>query len=62
MITAVKEKVSIPVITAGAIETGRKMVGAIILGTDAVKIGTRVNANHKASCHLYFKNAVVFIS
>jgi len=62
LIPAVKEKIIILVFAAGAIATGRKMVVAIILGTDAVKIGTRVNVNHKASCHLNFKNAVVFIS
>jgi len=62
LIPAVKEKIIILVFAAGAIATGRKMVVAIILGTDAVKIGTRVNANHKASCHLNFKSAVVFIS
>ena len=62
MIPAVKEKIIIPVIAAGTIATGRKMLVAMILDTDAVQIGTRFIANHKASCHLNFKNAVVFIS
>ncbi len=59
LIPAVKEKVSIPVIAAGGIATGRQMLAAMILGASAVQIGSRFVASHEASCHLNFKNAVI---
>jgi len=59
LIPAVKEKVSIPVIAAGGIATGRQMLAAMVLGSDAVQIGSRFIATHEASCHLNFKNAVI---
>lgn len=59
LIPAVKEKVSIPVIAAGGIATGRQMLAAMILGASAVQIGSRFVASHEATCHLNFKNAVI---
>ena len=59
LIPAVKEKVTIPVIAAGGIATGRQMLAAMVLGADAVQIGSRFIASHEASCHLNFKNAVI---
>ena len=59
LIPAVKEKVTIPVIAAGGIATGRQMLAAMVLGASAVQIGSRFIASHEASCHLNFKNAVV---
>ena len=56
---SVKEKVSIPVIAAGGIATGRQMLAAMVLGASAVQVGSRFIASHEASCHLNFKNAVI---
>ncbi|MFN0082533.1 MAG: NAD(P)H-dependent flavin oxidoreductase [Ferruginibacter sp.] len=59
LIPAVKEKVSIPVIAAGGIATGRQMFAAMALGASAVQVGSRFVASYEASCHINFKNAVI---
>lgn len=59
LIPAVKEKVSIPVIAAGGIATGRQMLAAMVLGACAVQIGSRFVVSEEASCHINFKNAVI---
>lgn len=59
LIPSVCEKVSIPVIAAGGIATGRQMLAAMVLGASAVQVGSRFVASHEASSHINFKNAVV---
>ena len=59
LIPSVCEKVSIPVIAAGGIATGRQMLAAVVLGASAVQVGSRFVASHEASSHINFKNAVV---
>jgi enoyl-[acyl-carrier protein] reductase II len=59
LIPMVKEKVTIPVIAAGGIATGRGMLAAMVLGADAVQIGSRFVASNEASSHINFKNEVV---
>jgi enoyl-[acyl-carrier protein] reductase II len=59
LIPAVCDAVSIPVIAAGGIATGRQMLAAIILGASGVQVGSRFVASHEASCHINFKNAVL---
>ena len=59
LIPMVKEKVSIPVIAAGGIAAGRGMLAAMVLGADAVQIGSRFVASNEASSHINFKNEVV---
>lgn len=59
LIPAVREKVSIPVIAAGGIATGRQMFAAMALGASAVQIGSRFVASNEASCHPEFKQAVI---
>ena len=59
LIPAVKEKVSIPVIAAGGIASGKQMLAAMILGASAVQIGSKFVISHEASCHTNFKNAVL---
>ena len=59
LIPAVKNAVQIPVIAAGGIATGRQMLAAMILGADAVQIGSRFVASDEASSHENFKQAVV---
>jgi len=55
----VKEKLQIPLIAAGGIATGKGMLAAMILGADAVQIGSRFIASPEASSHQNFKQMVV---
>jgi len=48
-----------PLIAAGGIATGRAMLAAMILGADAVQIGSRFVASDEASAHINFKNEIV---
>lgn len=59
LIPAVCNAVSIPVIAAGGIATGRQMLAAMVLGADAVQIGSRFVCTPEASSHLAFKEAIV---
>jgi enoyl-[acyl-carrier protein] reductase II len=59
LIPAVAKAVSIPVIAAGGIATGRQMLAAMVLGAEGVQMGTRFVASEEASSHAAFKNAVV---
>lgn len=59
LIPAVSNAVSIPVIAAGGIATGRQMCAAMMLGASGVQIGSRFVASNEASSHMNFKNAVV---
>lgn len=59
LIPMVKEKLQIPLIAAGGIATGRGMLAAMILGADAVQIGSRFVASPEASSHQNFKDLVV---
>ena len=59
LIPMVKEKLTIPVIAAGGIATGRGMLAATILGADAVQIGSRFVASEESSAHINFKEEVV---
>jgi enoyl-[acyl-carrier protein] reductase II len=59
LIPAVCKSVDIPVIAAGGIASGRQMLAAMILGAEAVQIGTRYVASNEASSHTNFKEAVI---
>lgn len=59
LIPMVKEKISIPLIAAGGIATGRGMLAAMVLGADGVQIGSRFVASEESSAHINFKNTVV---
>ncbi|CAL67189.1 NAD(P)H-dependent flavin oxidoreductase [Christiangramia forsetii] len=59
LIPMVKEKISIPLIAAGGIATGSGMLAAMVLGADAVQIGSRFVATPEASSHKNFKEMVV---
>lgn len=59
LIPAVKEKISIPLIAAGGIATGRAMLASMILGADGVQVGSRFVASTEASSHELFKHKVV---
>lgn len=59
LIPMVKEQISVPLIAAGGIATGRGMLAAMILGADAVQVGSRFVASEESSAHPDFKSAVV---
>jgi enoyl-[acyl-carrier protein] reductase II len=59
LIPMVKEKISIPLIAAGGIATGRGMLAAMVLGADGVQMGSRFVASVESSAHDNFKNTVV---
>lgn len=59
LIPAVCKAVDIPVIAAGGIATGRQMMAAMVLGAQAVQIGSRYVASEEASSHIKFKEAVI---
>lgn len=59
LIPMVKEQINIPLIAAGGIATGRGMLAAMVLGADAVQVGSRFVASDEASSHIAFKEMVV---
>ena len=59
LIPMVREAVSIPLIAAGGIGTGRTMVAAMALGADGVQVGSRFAASVESSAHDNFKNAII---
>lgn len=59
LIPMVAKELKIPLIAAGGIATGKAMLAAMILGAEAVQIGTRFVASKEASSHINFKNEVI---
>lgn len=59
LIPMVAEKITIPLIAAGGIGTGRGILAALNLGADAVQIGSRFVATPESSAHQHFKDKVV---
>lgn len=59
LIPMVKEHLSIPVIAAGGIATGRGMLAAMVLGADGIQIGSRFAATNESSAHQNFKNIII---
>lgn len=59
LLPMVREQVSIPLIAAGGIATGRGMLAAMVLGADGVQVGSRFVASEESSAHQAFKNSVV---
>jgi enoyl-[acyl-carrier protein] reductase II len=59
LIPMVKKQVKIPIIAAGGIGTGRGMLSAMVLGADAVQVGSRFAATLESSAHQNFKKLIV---
>ena len=59
LIPMVRKELQIPLIAAGGIGTGQGMLAAMVLGADAVQIGSRFVASHESSAHQAFKEKVV---
>ena len=56
---AVAKAVTIPVIAAGGIATGRQMLAAMVLSAEGVQVGSRFVASEEASSHIKFKTAII---
>ena len=59
LVPEICEAVSIPVIAAGGIGSGKAMLAAFALGADAVQVGSLFAASIESSAHENFKNAIV---
>ncbi|MBP6073315.1 MAG: nitronate monooxygenase [Flavobacterium sp.] len=59
LIPMVKEHITIPLIAAGGIATGRGMLAAMVLGADGVQMGSRFAASTESSAHDNFKKTIV---
>ncbi|MFC7773880.1 NAD(P)H-dependent flavin oxidoreductase [Flavobacterium sp. GCM10027622] len=59
LIPMVKEKITIPLIAAGGIATGRGMLAAMVLGADGVQMGSRFAATTESSAHDDFKKTII---
>ena len=59
LIPMVKKHLSIPLIAAGGIATGRGMLAAMALGADGVQVGSRFAASIESSAHENFKNTII---
>ena len=59
LIPAVRQAVSLPLIAAGGIGSGRTMLAALSLGADGVQIGSRFAASIESSGHNNFKRKIL---
>ncbi|MFL9481161.1 NAD(P)H-dependent flavin oxidoreductase [Chitinophagaceae bacterium LWZ2-11] len=59
LIPAVRDAITIPVIAAGGIATGKQMLACMVLGADGVQVGSRFVCTPEASSHINFKEAIV---
>ena len=59
LIPMVKEQISIPLIAAGGIATGRGMLAAMVLGADGVQMGSRFAASLESAAHENFKQTII---
>jgi len=58
LVPNVSENISIPVIAAGGIGSGKAILAAFSLGAEGVQIGSRFVASKECSAHINFKKAV----
>lgn len=59
LIPEVRKAITIPLIAAGGIGSGRAMFAVMALGAEGVQIGSRFVCSEEASSHINFKNAVL---
>jgi len=59
LIPMVKENITIPLIAAGGIATGKGMLAAMVLGADGIQMGSRFAASIESSAHDNFKQTIV---
>ena len=59
LIPNISENISIPLIAAGGIGSGKAMLAAFSLGADGIQMGSRFIASIESSAHINFKNEVL---
>jgi enoyl-[acyl-carrier protein] reductase II len=59
LVPMVRKELTIPIIAAGGIATGKGMLAAMILGGDGIQMGSRFAASIEASSHQNFKDEIV---
>jgi enoyl-[acyl-carrier protein] reductase II len=59
LIPMVKNAITIPLIAAGGIGSGKAMAAVFALGAQGVQIGSRFVTTQESSAHINFKNAIV---
>lgn len=59
LVPEICESVSIPVIAAGGIGSGKAILAAFALGAEGVQIGSLFAASEESSAHPNFKNAII---
>ena len=59
LVPIVVDAVTIPVIAAGGIATGRQMLAAMVMGAEGAQLGSRFVASEEASSHSNFKDAII---
>ena len=59
LVPIVVDAVTIPVIAAGGIATGRQMLAAMVMGAEGAQVGSRFVASEEASSHSNFKDAII---
>lgn len=59
LIPMVRQNISIPLIAAGGIATGKGMLAAMVLGADGVQMGSRFAASVESSSHDDFKKTIL---
>ena len=62
LIPMVAKEITIPLIAAGGIGTGRGMLAAMNLGADGVQVGSRFVTTTESSAHQNFKNKITHSS
>jgi len=59
LIPMVRDAITIPLIAAGGIASGRAMMAVMALGADGVQVGSRFAASAESSAHDNFKHSIV---
>ena len=59
LIQAIRKHIDLPIIAAGGIASGRGMLAAMVLGADAVQLGSRFAATKESSAHQNFKTTII---
>ena len=59
LIPMIREVITLPLIAAGGIATGRAMLAALALGADGVQVGTRFVVSEESSAHRNFKEKII---
>lgn len=58
LIPSIAQNITIPLIAAGGISSGKSMLAVMILGADGVQMGSRFVMSEESSAHINFKNNI----